>query len=144
MVPKALKKTRSASGLFDRNGFALAARVTCVRQYFHSAPAAEDTDYWSRALPNPIHRRTRIGAQRATTPSSISQLAQARDVGPHVTRWQPADGGGHVGFPRHCFSPVPGQRIRVSHARGRRRFWLPNFRRTLTWTTSSNKRVPSG
>ena len=104
MRPKALRKLAQHPGLFDRQKM-LAARDLYTFDNVFTAPlhGFRDTeDYWSRASAKPHLHRIRIPALVLNARNDpfvpAASLPAARDVGRHVTLWQPAHGG-HVGFP---------------------------------------------
>lgn len=103
MKPKALAKLAQHPGLFD------AERLRQVRDLYEfdnlfTAPlhGFRDTDdYWTRASAKPRLAEIRIPALVINARNDpfvpASCLPTAREVGSHVTLWQP-DHGGHVGF----------------------------------------------
>ena len=103
MVPKALQKLEQHPGLFDRAAL-LAARDLYAFDNVFTAPlhGFDDTDdYWRRASAKPVLADIRVPAlvlnahnDPFVPPASWPSPGQ---VGPHVTLWQPAQGG-HVGF----------------------------------------------
>ncbi|TWO69787.1 alpha/beta fold hydrolase [Caenimonas sedimenti] len=104
MKPKALRKWAQHPGLFDREAL-LAARDLYEFDNIFTAPlhGFRDTeDYWARASAKPHLHRIRIPAlvlNAGNDPFIPAQsLPGASEVGPHVTLWQPQQGG-HVGFP---------------------------------------------
>jgi predicted alpha/beta-fold hydrolase len=104
MVPKALKKLEQHPGLFDRASL-LAARDLYEFDNLFTAPLhgfQGTEDYWSRASAKPVLHRIRVPALALNARNDpfvpASSLPTAREVGPNVTLWQPAQGG-HVGFP---------------------------------------------
>jgi predicted alpha/beta-fold hydrolase len=110
MKPKAMAKLRQHPGLFDPNKL-LASRDLYEFDDVFTAPlhgfrSAED--YWTRASSKPHLRDIRIPALvlNALNDPFVprASLPKQSDVGPHVTLWQPADGG-HVGF---AGGPFPG------------------------------------
>ena len=110
MVPKALRKLEQHPGLFDRERL-LAARDLYAFDNVFTAPVhgfKDADDYWSRASAKPHLHRIAVPALALNALNDpfvpASSLPQAREAGPHVTLWQPAEGG-HVGFPS---SPFPG------------------------------------
>jgi len=103
MRPKALRKLAQHPGLFDRQKM-LAARDLYTFDNVFTAPlhGFRDTeDYWSRASAKPHLHRIRIPALVLNARNDPfvpgASLPSAREVGRHVTLWQPAHGG-HVGF----------------------------------------------
>ncbi len=104
MVPKALRKLEQHPGLFDGERLRQARDLYEFDNLF-TAPlhGFRDTeDYWARASAKPHLRQIRIPALLLNALNDpfvpAACLPQARDAGPHVTLWQPAQGG-HVGFP---------------------------------------------
>ena len=104
MRPKALRKLAQHPGLFSREKM-LAARDLYEFDNLFTAPlhGFRDTDdYWSRASAKPHLHRIRIPALVLNARNDPfvpgASLPSAREVGRHVTLWQPAHGG-HVGFP---------------------------------------------
>ena len=103
MRPKALRKLAQHPGLFDRQKM-LAARDLYTFDNVFTAPlhGFRDTeDYWSRASAKPHLHLIRIPALVLNARNDPfvpgASLPSAREVGRHVTLWQPAHGG-HVGF----------------------------------------------
>ena len=103
MKPKALAKLRQHPGLFDERKLREARDLYAFDDVF-TAPlhGFRDTDdYWRRASAKPHLRDIRIPAlvlnalNDPFVPSA--SLPVASEVGPHVTLWQPREGG-HVGF----------------------------------------------
>ena len=110
MKPKALAKLRQHPGLFDERRL-LAARDLYEFDNVFTAPlhGFRDTDdYWTRSSSKPRLREIRIPAlvlnalNDPFVPSS--SLPAQSEVGPHVTLWQPKDGG-HVGFAGGALPP---------------------------------------
>ena len=104
MKPKALRKLAQHPGLFDRDRL-LAARDLYDFDNVFTAPlhGFRDTDdYWLRGSAKPHLHRIRIPALVLNARNDpfvpAGCLPHAREVGSHVTLWQPAHGG-HVGFP---------------------------------------------
>ena len=104
MKPKAVRKLAQHPGLFDRERL-LAARDLYEFDDVFTAPlhGFRDTeDYWRRGSAKPHLHRIRIPALVLNARNDpfvpADSLPQARDVGRHVTLWQPAHGG-HAGFP---------------------------------------------
>ena len=104
MVPKALRKLAQHPGLFSRERL-LAARDLYDFDNVFTAPlhGFRDTDdYWSRGSAKPHLAQIRIPALVLNARNDpfvpASSLPTRSEVGPHVTLWQPAQGG-HVGFP---------------------------------------------
>jgi uncharacterized protein len=103
MKPRALKKWQQYPGLFDRERL-IAARTLhafddCFTAPLHGFAGADD--YWRRASAKPRLDAIRVPALvlNARNDPIIpgDSLPQAHEVGPHVTLWQPHEGG-HVGF----------------------------------------------
>jgi len=110
MKPKALAKLAQHPGLFDRQAL-MAARDLRDFDNVFTAPlhGFRDTDdYWSRCSAKPHLHLARIPTLVVNAANDpfvpASSLPAQRDVGSHVTLWQPAHGG-HVGFPG---GPPPG------------------------------------
>nr|WP_295083025.1 alpha/beta fold hydrolase [uncultured Roseateles sp.] len=105
MVPKALHKLAQHPGLFDGERLRAAKNLYEFDNLFtaplHGFRSTED--YWQRASAKPHLRDIRIPAlvlNAANDPFvPAHSLPTAADAGPHVTLWQPAQGG-HVGFPQ--------------------------------------------
>jgi predicted alpha/beta-fold hydrolase len=104
MKPKALRKLAQHPGLFDRERL-LAARTLYEFDNVFTAPlhGFRDTDdYWRRGSAKPHLAQIRIPALVLNALNDpfvpAHSLPHAREVGPHVTLWQPPHGG-HVGFP---------------------------------------------
>ena len=110
MVPKALMKLQQYPGLFE--GKALrAARTLYEFDNIFTAPLhgfKNTEDYWARGSAKPHLHRIRIPALvvNARNDPFVPAwcLPHPKEVGAHVTLWQPAHGG-HVGFPH---GRVPG------------------------------------
>lgn len=104
MKPKALAKLAQHPGLFDREAL-LAARDLYEFDNIFTAPLhgfRGSDDYYARASAKPHLHRIRVpalvlNARNDPFVPAASLPAQA-EVGPHVTVWQPEEGG-HVGFP---------------------------------------------
>ena len=103
MKPKALAKLAQYPGLFSRERL-LAARDLYEFDNVFTAPlhGFRDTeDYWRRASAKPVLSRIRLPALLLNPLNDPfvprHSLPNAREVGPHVTLWQPRHGG-HVGF----------------------------------------------
>jgi hypothetical protein len=103
MKPRALKKWQQYPGLFDRERL-IAARTLhafddCFTAPLHGFAGADD--YWRRASAKPRLNAIRVPAlvlnARNDPIIPRDSLPQAHEVGPHVTLWQPHEGG-HVGF----------------------------------------------
>jgi uncharacterized protein len=103
MKPRALAKWRQYPGLFDRERL-IAARTLrdfddCFTAPLHGFAGADD--YWRRASAKPHLAAIRVPAlvlnARNDPIVPADSLPHANEVGPHVTLWQPRDGG-HVGF----------------------------------------------
>jgi predicted alpha/beta-fold hydrolase len=108
MKPKALQKLVQYPGLFDRDAL-LAARDLFEFDNLVTAPlhGFKDTqDYWSRASSKTRLADIRVPALVLNARNDpfvpADCLPTQRDVGKHVTLWQPGQGG-HVGFPRGKF-----------------------------------------
>jgi len=104
MKPKAFAKLAQHPGLFDRDKL-MAARTLYEFDNVFTAPlhGFRDTDdYWSRGSAKPHLDRIRIPALVLNARNDpfvpAHSLPHQRDVGEHVTLWQPRHGG-HVGFP---------------------------------------------
>ncbi|HKX42944.1 MAG TPA: alpha/beta fold hydrolase [Burkholderiaceae bacterium] len=104
MKMKALAKLARHPGLFDREAV-LAARTLHEFDDIFTAPLhgfRNADDYWRRGSAKPHLARIRIPALLLNARNDpfvpARSLPQAREVGPHVTLWQPVHGG-HVGFP---------------------------------------------
>lgn len=110
MKPKALRKLAQHPGLFDADALRAARDLYEFDNVFtaplHGFKSTED--YWARASAKPHLMRICIPALvvNARNDPFVPAwcLPSQRDVGEHVTLWQPAHGG-HVGFPH---GPVPG------------------------------------
>ena len=105
LVPKALQKLAQHPGLFDRQAL-LAARDLYAFDNVFTAPVhgfRNTEDYWLRASAKPLLHRIRIPALVVNARNDpfvpAGSLPGVREVGRHVTLWQPPHGG-HVGFPR--------------------------------------------
>ena len=103
MRPRALAKLAQHPGLFNRQAM-LAARDLYDFDNLFTAPLhgfKNTEDYWRRASAKPQLAAIRIPALLLNARNDpfvpATSLPQARAVGPHVTLWQPAQGG-HVGF----------------------------------------------
>lgn len=110
MKPKALQKLAQHPGLFDRAAL-LAARDLYAFDNVFTAPLhgfKNTQDYWHRASAKPHLHRIRIPTLVVNARNDpfvpAGCLPSQREVGAHVTLWQPAHGG-HVGFPK---GPWPG------------------------------------
>ena len=104
MKPKALRKLAQHPGLFDRDRL-LAARDLYDFDNVFTAPLhgfRHTDDYWARASAKPHLAAIRIPALVLNALNDpfvpAGSLPHAREVGAHVTLWQPVHGG-HVGFP---------------------------------------------
>jgi predicted alpha/beta-fold hydrolase len=104
MKPKALAKLEQHPGLFDRERL-LAARDLHDFDDLFTAPLhgfQDADDYYARASAKPHLHRIRIPALVLNARNDpfvpAWSLPAQHEVGPHVTLWQPAQGG-HVGFP---------------------------------------------
>lgn len=110
MKPKALRKLAQHPGLFDADALRTARDLYEFDNVFtaplHGFKSTED--YWARASAKPHLASIQIPALvvNARNDPFVPAwcLPSQRDVGEHVTLWQPAHGG-HVGFPH---GPVPG------------------------------------
>jgi predicted alpha/beta-fold hydrolase len=118
MKPKALAKWQQHPGLFDRDKLA-AARTLYEFDNVFTAPlhGFRDTpDYWERASAKPHLGRISIPALVLNARNDPfvpgDSLPGVREVGQHVTLWQPAHGG-HVGFAEGRF---PGEVISLPEA----------------------------
>jgi len=103
MKPKALRKLSQFPGLFDARALH-AARTLYDFDNVFTAPlhGFRDTpDYWQRASARPRLADIRLPTLVVNALNDpfvpAGSLPQQRDVGAHVTLWQPAQGG-HVGF----------------------------------------------
>lgn len=103
MKPKALAKLAQHPRLFRREAL-LAARDLYEFDNVFTAPLhgyRNTEDYWLRASAKPHLRQIRVPALVVNARNDpfvpASSLPHASEVGPHVTLWQPAQGG-HVGF----------------------------------------------
>ncbi|MES2948247.1 MAG: alpha/beta fold hydrolase [Pseudomonadota bacterium] len=103
MRPKALRKLAQHPGLFDRDAMLRAKDLYDFDNVF-TAPVhgfKNTDDYWSRASAKPHLRQIKIPALvvNARNDPFVPAwcLPTQKDVGTHVTLWQPAHGG-HVGF----------------------------------------------
>lgn len=114
MRAKAEAKWRQFPGLFDL-GRVRAARTLYEFDDVFTGPLhgfAGTRDYWSQAAAKPRMRDIRIPALALNALNDpfvpAASLPRQREVGAHVTLWQPAQGG-HVGFCRSGPSrPFPG------------------------------------
>jgi hypothetical protein len=104
MKPKALAKLGQHPGLFDGERL-MAARDLYEFDDVFTAPLhgfRNADDYYARASAKPHLHRIRIPALVLNTLNDpfvpACSLPARHEVGPHVTLWQPAEGG-HVGFP---------------------------------------------
>jgi hypothetical protein len=116
MKPKALRKLEQHPGLFDREAMLQAKDLYDFDNVF-TAPVhgfKNTEDYWSRASAKPHLRQIKIPALvvNARNDPFVPAwcLPTQREVGSHVTLWQPAHGG-HVGFAQGRFpghvQPLP-------------------------------------
>jgi uncharacterized protein len=110
MKPRALAKLAQHPGLFDRERL-LAARDLYEFDNVFTAPLhgfCNTEDYWSRSSAKPLLHTIRIPALVLNARNDpfvpAASLPAQRDVGSHVTLWQP-EHGGHVGF---ASGPWPG------------------------------------
>ena len=108
MKPKALRKLEQHPGLFDREAMLRAKDLYDFDNVF-TAPVhgfKNTDDYWSRASAKPHLRQIKIPALvvNARNDPFVPAwcLPTQREVGSHVTLWQPAHGG-HVGFAQGRF-----------------------------------------
>ncbi|MFT3719101.1 YheT family hydrolase [Pseudorhodoferax sp.] len=114
MKPKALRKLAQHPGLFDRDALLAARDLYSFDDVFtaplHGYRGVED--YWTRASAGPHLCRIQIPALVVNARNDpfvpAASLPGPGQAGPHVTLWQPQEGG-HVGFP---FGQWPG------HVRG--------------------------
>lgn len=110
MKPKALKKLQQHPGLFDEEAMRQAKDLYEFDNVFtaplHGFKSTED--YWARASAKPHLHTIKVPALVVNPRNDPFVpawcLPSQRDVGSHVTLWQPAQGG-HVGFPQ---GPLPG------------------------------------
>jgi len=126
MKPKALQKLQQHPGLFDREAL-LAARDLYAFDNVFTAPLhgfRNTDDYWKRASAKPGLSDIQIQALVVNAMNDpfvpASCLPSVREVGQHVTLWQPSQGG-HVGFP---LGPFPGNVRGLPDAVGA---WLLQF-----------------
>ena len=110
MKPRALAKWAQYPGLFDRDAL-LKARNLYEFDNLFTAPLhgfADTDDYWSRASSAPHFQCVQVPALVINALNDpfvpAASLPGLHDVSPHVTLWQPAQGG-HVGFVE---GPFPG------------------------------------
>ncbi|MEO8079853.1 MAG: alpha/beta fold hydrolase [Caldimonas sp.] len=103
MKPKALRKLAQHPGLFDRQRLHEARDLRAFDDLF-TAPLhgfRDAADYYARASARPALAAIRIPALVLNARNDPflpgSALPSPREVGRHVTLWQPAHGG-HVGF----------------------------------------------
>lgn len=103
MKPRALAKLAQHPGLFDRERL-LAARDLYEFDNIFTAPVhgfKNTEDYWARCSAKPHLHAIRIPALVLNARNDpfvpASCLPAPREVGDHVTLWQP-EHGGHVGF----------------------------------------------
>jgi uncharacterized protein len=103
MKPRALAKWQQYPGLFDRERL-IAARTLhdfddCFTAPLHGFAGADD--YWRRASAKPQLDAIRVPALLLNARNDpiipAESLPDPREVGAHVTLWQPREGG-HVGF----------------------------------------------
>ncbi len=103
MKPRALAKWQQYPGLFYRERL-IAARTLrdfddCFTAPLHGFAGAED--YWRRASAKPHLDTIRVPALLLNARNDPliphESLPRPHEVGPHVTLWQPREGG-HVGF----------------------------------------------
>lgn len=103
MKPKAMRKLAQHPGLFRADDL-LGARDLYEFDNVFTAPLhgfKNTQDYWARASAKPHLNQIRIPALVVNALNDpfvpAGSLPHPRDVGHHVTLWQPAQGG-HVGF----------------------------------------------
>jgi predicted alpha/beta-fold hydrolase len=103
MKPRALLKLQQHPGLFDREAL-LAAQDLYAFDNVFTAPLhgfKNTDDYWARASAKPLMRDIRVPSLVLNARNDpfvpARSLPIQRDVGEHVTLWQPPQGG-HVGF----------------------------------------------
>ncbi|MBA3597063.1 MAG: alpha/beta fold hydrolase [Methylibium sp.] len=118
MKPKALAKLVQHPGLFDRERLLAAADLYAFDDVF-TAPLhgfKGTDDYWARGSAKPHLARIRIPTLVLNARNDpfvpAASLPQPREVGRHVSLWQPAHGG-HVGF---ATGPFPGRRLGLPEA----------------------------
>ncbi len=114
MRRKAELKWRQFPGLFDLERVRRATTLYEFDDVF-TGPLhgfAGTRDYWHRAAAKPRMRDIRIPALALNALNDpfvpAYSLPRATEVGPHVTLWQPAEGG-HVGFCSSEAGGFPGQ-----------------------------------
>ena len=105
MKPKAMRKLAQHPGLFDREAMLQAKDLYDFDNVF-TAPVhgfKNTDDYWLRASAKPHLRQIKIPALIVNALNDpfvpATSLPSQREVGSHVTLWQPPHGG-HVGFPQ--------------------------------------------
>lgn len=105
MKPKALRKLDQHPGLFDRTELVNAKNLYEFDNVF-TAPLhgfRNTADYWAKASARPHLGQIKIPALVVNARNDpfvpASCLPCQKEVGSHVTLWQPAHGG-HVGFPQ--------------------------------------------
>jgi predicted alpha/beta-fold hydrolase len=103
MKPKAMRKLAQFPGLFDVRTLQDARDLYDFDNVF-TAPLhgfKNTRDYWQRASAKPRLADIRLPSLVVNALNDpfvpAASLPQQRDVGAHVTLWQPAQGG-HVGF----------------------------------------------
>ncbi len=110
MKPRALAKWQQHPGLFDRERL-IAARTLrdfddCFTAPLHGFTGVDD--YWRRASAKPHLKAIRVPALVLNARNDPlvpgNSLPSPNETGPHVTLWQPEQGG-HVGF---TVGPWPG------------------------------------
>jgi predicted alpha/beta-fold hydrolase len=123
MKPKALRKLEQHPGLFDRDALMRAKDLYEFDNVF-TAPLhgfKNTEDYWLRASAKPWLRQIQIPALVVNARNDpfvpFGCLPEQKEVGSHVTLWQPAHGG-HVGFTQ---GRLPGHVRSMPDAVGR---WL--------------------
>ena len=120
MKPKALRKLAQHPGLFDGEALRQVRDLYEFDNIF-TAPLhgfRNTEDYWARASAKPHLHTIRLPALVVNPRNDPFVpawcLPSQRDVGPHVSLWQPAQGG-HVGFPH---GRIPGHVRRMPDAVG--------------------------
>ncbi|QDL56290.1 YheT family hydrolase [Rhodoferax aquaticus] len=105
MKPKALLKLNQHPGLFDRSKL-MGTKTLYEFDNVFTAPlhGFKDTeDYWLRASAKPRMQDIQVPTLVINAKNDpfvpAACLPTQKNVGRHVTLWQPSDGG-HVGFPR--------------------------------------------
>jgi predicted alpha/beta-fold hydrolase len=110
MLPKASQKHKQFPGLFNREALQQARDLYAFDNIF-TAPLhgfKSTDDYWRRASAKPHLHRIQVPALVLNAWNDpfvpAHSLPTQNEAGPHVTLWQPAQGG-HVGFPKGA---IPG------------------------------------